>query len=122
MDFNPYLPPTESNSPRLTPSKDHIGAPAIVGALTGATLFLLSAFTVGTFFPLIYGSIVIGGSAALGGVVPARYLSPLWAAVVAALLTSNSYGDWIIYGIMAGVAAIPALSVRLLIARTAGQQ
>lgn len=79
----------------------------------GATLFLLSAFTVGTFSPLIYGSVVLSGSAALGGAVPPRYLSPLWAAAVAALLTSNSYGDWIIYGIMAGVAAVPAMIVRM---------
>jgi hypothetical protein len=122
MDSNPYLPPTHSHRPDHLPTNNRIGVPVIVGAVTGTTLFLLSAFSVGTFFPLIYGSVLLGGSAALGGAVPARYLSPLWAAAVAALLTSNSYGDWIIYGIMAGVAAIPAMIVRLSMAQRTGQQ
>jgi hypothetical protein len=122
MDSSPYSSPTESNGRRCTPPHNRIAAPAIVGALTGATLFLVSAVTIGSFFPLADGCIVIGGSAALGGVVPARYLSPLWAAAAAALLTSNSYGDWIIYGIMAGLAAVPAMITQLLTARTAGQQ
>lgn len=122
MDSTPYSPPRCSNAPRHARPKNRIGVAVTVGAVTGATLFLLSAFTLGTFFPLIYGSVVIGGAAALGGFVPARYLSPLWAAVVAALLTSSSYGDWIIYGIMAGVAAVPAMVVRSSRARTAGQQ
>jgi hypothetical protein len=83
-----------------------------VNAVLGVSIFVLLMVTVGSFVSLLHGSVAFVTGGIIAGVVGWKRGGAVASASLVALLLYDPYGGWVLYSVVAAIAATGGHFVR----------